>query len=235
MKRPQAILDNDRDTSRLEAFSDGVFAVAITLLVLNIQVPHVSDHDSLLTGLGNSLSSYLGYVTSFLLIGLFWANHHYLFKYVMRTDHFLLLLNILLLMCVVLIPFATELLTAYIHSGDNSYIAAMLYCGTILLTSIMYNLLWYYASVHYRLVDNNIPLDVLQQMSRRYLISLPLYVFTLIVGRISVEACLVLNIIIALVYALPATLFQRVSLRPGRMQVSHAGGDKDANENMKAN
>lgn len=199
-------LDNQRDTTRLEAFSDGVFAVAITLLVLNIQVPPVKN--GLLNGLQNTAPSYLGYVTSFLVIGLFWANHHYMFKYIKRTDHFLLLLNILALMCLVLIPFATEFLTTFIHSGDRNNVA-MIYCGTLLLTSIMYNLLWQYASADYRLVDEEIPRDVLQRMTRRYLLSLPLYLCTLIIATISVEVCLALNIIIALVYALPATFFQR--------------------------
>jgi uncharacterized membrane protein len=205
VKERDESLDNERDTGRLEAFSDGVFAVAITLLVLNIQVPPVAD--GLITGLHNTSASYLGYVTSFLLIGLFWANHHYLFKYVKRTDHFLLLLNILVLMCVVLIPFATELLTAYIVSADR-YNVAMLYCGTLLLTSIMYNLLWFYASSNYRLVDKDIAASTIQRMSRRYLISLPLYVLTILIGAINVEACLILNIVIAVVYALPATFFQ---------------------------
>jgi uncharacterized membrane protein len=201
-------LENQRDTGRLEAFSDGVFAVAITLLVLNIQVlPMVKG--SILSGLLNSWPDFLGYVTSFLVAGLFWANHHYMFKYIKRTDHFLLLLNILLLMCVVLIPFATELLTVSVRSGSvDSHTVAMLYCGTLLLTSIMYNLLWRYASSHYRLVDEQIPPEVLRRMSRRYLISLPLYVFTVIIAAFSVGACLVLNIIIALVYALPATLLR---------------------------
>jgi uncharacterized membrane protein len=202
-------LDNQRDTGRLEAFSDGVFAVAITLLVLNIQVPPV--REGFLNGLQHTLPNYLSYITSFLVIGLLWANHHYMFKYIKRTDHFLLLLNILTLMCIVLIPFATELLTVFIYSGDRDAVA-MFYCGTLLLTSVMYNLLWRYASVNYRLVNTEIRPYVLQRMTRRYLVSIPLYLFTLIIAAFSVEVSLVLNIIIALVYTFPTTFFRRQSV-----------------------
>lgn len=198
-------LGNERDTGRLEAFSDGVFAVAITLLILNIQVPPVKD--GLLRGLLASWPSYLGYVTSFLIIGLFWANHHYMFKYINRTDHYLLLLNILVLMVIVLIPFATELLTAFIHSSDRYY-GAIIYSGVLLLSSVMYNLLWYYASHRYRLLDKGLSPDALRRLTRRYLISIPLYTVTVIIAAFSVELSLAVNIVLALFYALPATLFQ---------------------------
>jgi TMEM175 potassium channel family protein len=199
-------LDNQRDTGRLEAFSDGVFAVAITLLVLNIQVPTIKQ--GFLNSLPYMMPNYLSYITSFLVIGLFWANHHYMFKYINRTDHFFLLLNILLLMFLVLIPFTTQLLTAFIYTEDR-YIVAVVYCGTLLLTSAMYNLLWCYASVNYRLVDSDISPYVIQRMTRRYLVSIPLYLFTLIIAVFSVEVSLVLNIIIALVYTFPTTFFRK--------------------------
>jgi uncharacterized membrane protein len=206
MNEDREALDNQRDTSRVEAFSDGVFAVAITLLVLNIQVPSIKV--GFLNGLEHALPNYLSYITSFLVIGLFWANHHYMFKYIKRTDHFLLLLNIIALMCIVLIPYATELLTVFIYTGDR-YMVAMVYCGTLLLTSIMYNLLWYYSSVNYRLVDTDLRSYVFQRMTRRYLVSIPLYLFTLIVAAFNVEVSLILNIVIALVYTFPTTFFRR--------------------------
>ncbi len=205
MKQPESLLGNERDTGRLEAFSDGVFAVAITLLILNIQVPPV--RDGLLHGLYNTWPSYLGYITSFLIIGLFWANHHYMFKYINHTDHYLLLLNILTLMVIVLIPFATELLTAFIHSPDR-YAVAVIYSGVLLLSSVMYNLLWYYASNKRRLLDKELDPIALRDLTRRYLISIPLYVVTVIIAVFNVELSLAVNIVLALFYALPATLFQ---------------------------
>lgn len=212
-------LGNERDTGRLEAFSDGVFAVAITLLILNIQVPPVKD--GLLHGMLATWPVYLGYVTSFLVIGLFWANHHYMFKYINRTDHYLLLLNILTLMIIVLIPFATELLTAFIHTSDSRY-GAIIYSSVLLLSSIMYNLLWRYASNKYRLLDRKLSLDALRRLTRRYLISIPLYTITVIIAAFSVELSLAVNIVLALFYALPATLFQ-------------FGRSKEAGKGMKEN
>ena len=205
MKPLESLLGNERDTGRLEAFSDGVFAVAITLMLLNIQVTPV--RDGLLNGLRNTWPSYLGYVTSFLIIGLFWANHHYMFKYINRTDHFLLLLNVLVLMVIVLIPFATELLTAFIHSPDRRY-AAVIYSGVLLLSSVMYNVLWHYASDKHRLLDKALSPDVLRRLTQRYLISVPLYAVTVIIAAFNVELSIAVNIVLALFYALPATLFQ---------------------------
>ena len=194
--------DNERDTGRLEAFSDGVMAVAITLLILDIHVPgFVPGHD-LLGLLLSNVVGYLGYITSFIVIGLFWANHHYMFKYIKQTDHFLLLLNTLTLMCLVFIPFATSLLVEH-FSDSYSYTAAMIYTGSLLLTSIMYNVLWWYASAHHRLLDEDLPSDVIKMMTRRYLVSLPFYLLTLFIAKISVEATLVLYILISLFYALP--------------------------------
>ena len=91
----------DNDTGRIEAFSDGVFAIAITLLVIEIGVPHVDDASLGATLFGELVEqwpSYLGYVISFLQIGVIWANHHNRFRFITRSDHILLFLNILFLM-----------------------------------------------------------------------------------------------------------------------------------------
>ncbi|MBD0355512.1 MAG: DUF1211 domain-containing protein, partial [Rubrobacteraceae bacterium] len=103
----------DNDTGRIEAFSDGVFAIAITLLVIEIGVPHLdeeSEGTTLIEALLQQWPSYLGYAISFLQIGVIWANHHNRFRFIVRSDHILLFLNILFLMCVAFIPFTTALL-----------------------------------------------------------------------------------------------------------------------------
>ncbi|HEY7461710.1 MAG TPA: TMEM175 family protein [Gemmatimonadota bacterium] len=78
-----------RDTNRLEAFSDGVFAIAITLLVLEIHVPHAEGDSALWRALSALWPSYLGYLISFVIIGIMWPNHHNIFKHIVRTDHYL--------------------------------------------------------------------------------------------------------------------------------------------------
>src|ERR1700745_1030258 len=100
--------NDDRDTGRIEAFSDGVIAVAITLLILDIHVPNVNN--DLLQALLKQWPSYLGYVTSFLVITIFWANHHNMFRHIQQVDYTLLLINAFFLMCIAFIPFATALL-----------------------------------------------------------------------------------------------------------------------------
>lgn len=205
-KERDASLDNERDTGRLEAFSDGVIAVAITLLILDIRVPPFDAKIPLLPALLNGGITFLGYVTSFTIIGLFWANHHYMFKYIRRTDHFLLLLNTLALMCLVFIPFTTALLVAHFDDGYATS-AAMVYSTSLLLTSILYNIVWWYASTHPHLLDSGLTSQVVQQMTRRYFVSIPLYLVTLLVSALNVEVSLVLYIAIALLYSLPANRF----------------------------
>jgi uncharacterized membrane protein len=94
-------VNQDNDTARIEAFSDGVFAIAITLLVIEIGVPHLGDEPegtTLVRALVERWPSYLGYVISFLVIGTVWANHHNRFRFIVRSDHILLFLNTLFLM-----------------------------------------------------------------------------------------------------------------------------------------
>ena len=128
-----------RDTGRIEAFSDGVFAIAITLLVIEIGVPHV-EGTTLFGALVEQWPSYLGYVISFLQIGVIWANHHNRFRFIVRSDHVLLFLNILFLMCVAFIPFPTALLAEYLQ-GIERTTAGAVYAGTLAVTAVFFTLL----------------------------------------------------------------------------------------------
>src|SRR5690242_12662460 len=98
--------------SRVEAFSDGVIAVAITLLVLNIDVPHLKPGETLAHGLADQWPFYAAYVTSFLTIGIIWVNHHVMIGRLRETDHAILFMNLLLLMSIAGLPFATSLMAA---------------------------------------------------------------------------------------------------------------------------
>ena len=113
--------------ARLEAFSDGVMAVAITLLALDLVVP-TPGRGSLLTQLGDRWPEFAAYAISFFIIGIIWVNHHARINLVARVDRTLLFLNLLLLLFVVLIPFATAMVAAYLTSGNaDSHIAMALY------------------------------------------------------------------------------------------------------------
>lgn len=133
------------ETGRLQAFSDGVFAVAITLLIFNIATPRVGQ--GLLTrALLDQWPSYASYAVSFLTIGIIWVNHHGTFTHVARTDRPLLFINLLLLMTVSFIPFPTNLLSQYIQSGgSNARTAAFVYAATMTAMSIAFSAVWIYA------------------------------------------------------------------------------------------
>jgi uncharacterized membrane protein len=128
-------------TNRLESFSDGVFAVAITLLVLGLVVPEVGPHRSLGHALVASWPQYAAYVVSFLTIGIIWINHHAMIGRLRAADHTILILNLLLLMTVVLLPFATDLIATYLRHPQGRSLAAALYAGTSVLMAVTFSLL----------------------------------------------------------------------------------------------
>lgn len=136
------MVEQDRDekeTTRTEAFSDGVFAVAITLLVLELKVPHdLPAGESLTHALLHQWPSYLAFVTSFATIGIMWLNHHKLFTLIHKVDHKLLLSNLFVLSIVSAIPFATAVIAAHVRERA----AALLYSGLGVLLALAFNVLW---------------------------------------------------------------------------------------------
>ncbi len=193
------------ETGRIETFSDGVFAIAITLLVIEIGVPHLengSEGTSLFGALIGQWPSYLAYVISFLQIGVVWANHHNRFTYIVRSDHVFLFLNILFLMCVAFIPFPTALLAEYVETEERTT-AVAIYTGTLAVTAVFFTLLWYYAANRYRLVDRNIDPSTLRAMTRRYVAGMVLYAVTFALTFINVALSLILVVGLALVFVLP--------------------------------
>ena len=127
-------------TARLEAFSDGVIAVAITLLVLNIGVPHppLAKGHTLAGDLGSNWPVYAAYVVSFLTIGIIWINHHVMIGRLRTADRTILFLNLLLLMSIALLPFATSLMAAYLKQSSGQHLAAAIYSGAFLIMGILF-------------------------------------------------------------------------------------------------
>ena len=142
-------------TSRLEAFSDGVFAIAATLLILEIGVGSVPGSD-LRHALVELWPAYLAYATSFLTIGIIWMNHHYCVETMGRVDRTLLFVNLLLLLTVAFLPFPTSLVANYLQKpGEQA--AVYVYDGTFVVMSIIYNFWWRYASHNRRLIADGVP------------------------------------------------------------------------------
>ena len=193
--------NNQRNTARLEAFSDGVFAIAITLLVLNVHVPDGNGHENLLSALESQWSTFLGYLTSFIVIGIIWINHHHMFTYINRTDRVSLILNVFALLFVAFIPFPTALIAKYITT-ENAWLAVVIYSGTLLVVTLLYNLLWWYATTNARLVDSDTDPEVLQSIMRSYLLGVPLYALSFVLAFINAYASLIIYILIAILYIL---------------------------------
>jgi len=144
-------------TNRLEIFSDGVFAIAATLLVLEFAVNTRAGAPSLGYQLLHQLwPSYLAYATSFLTIGIIWINHHHVMETIVRVDRTFLFINTLLLLVVAFIPFPTRLVAHYLGiSGELDAVYA--YGVTLLLMAVLFNVLWAYASRNRRLISEDMP------------------------------------------------------------------------------
>jgi uncharacterized membrane protein len=140
--RGAELAERSRDTERVIFFSDGVFAIAITLLVLSIEVP--DSPDNLLGQLLDEWSRFFSYVISFLVIGLFWVLHHRMFGQVRRHDPALIWLNLFLLMLVAFLPFPSALLGRY---GDEP-VAVVLYAASMAATSLMLSATYTYLYLH---------------------------------------------------------------------------------------
>ena len=190
-------------TSRLETFSDGVFAVAVTLLVLDIRPPADADTSSgLWRSLGDLWPHYAAYAVSFLVIGIVWVNHHAVMHVVARVDRQLIFLNLLLLMAVALIPFGTALLAEYLTNGEAAHAAAAAYSAVVALMGATFGGLWIYASRDGRLLVDDFPRDELPAITRRFVGGAPLYLVAIGVAFVSAVACLVLHALLAVYYAL---------------------------------
>lgn len=183
------ITDDSKETLRTEAFSDGVFAIVVTLLALEIRVPSHETTEAaggLLNALAENWPSYLAFTISFVTVLILWVNHHQLFKLFQRTDHFFRILNGLLLMMITLVPFSSALLTDYISQEENAKIAAMVYAGNFALIAAFWNILWFYGIRPGRLLDPKTPQELLDSISRAYLFSTPLYITATLLALIHV-------------------------------------------------
>jgi TMEM175 potassium channel family protein len=194
---------NEKETGRIEAFSDGVFAVAITLLVLGIQPPQELLPDTDLSRkLFEQWPIYLAFAASFATIGIMWINHHRLFTHIKRSDNILLILNLLLLLVIVFIPFPTALVAQYLVHPDQ-HLAALVYTGTSVILAIVFNLLWRYASYKNRLLDPKADRHAVDAITRQYRFGPLLYLLAFGVAWLSAPVSILMCLLLALFFALP--------------------------------
>ena len=193
-------------TSRLQAFSDGIFAIAATLLILEIGVD-TSRHD-VGAQLVHLWPSYLAYVTSFLTIGIIWINHHHTVSLMGRVDRTFLFINVILLMTISFLPFPTKLVGDYLQKpGERS--AVLAYAATFVVMAAMHLLWWQYARRSRRLIADEVPESALRSVDLAYGPGIPIYVTALLVAFASPLASVVLTFAIAAFYLPSAALFDR--------------------------
>lgn len=190
-------------TGRVEAFSDGVMAVAITLLVLDLRVPEPEPGRSLASGLLELWPNALAYVISFIAIGIMWLSHHTMFHRLAGVDHSVLVLNLVLLLCIVVLPFTTSVLSSYLDVPGQGVLAAVLYAGSFLVTSSLFFALQYHLLKRRPHLLREAP-DPVQTRSilRRGLVSIPVYVLAAAAALVSPYLTLGICMALGLFYLL---------------------------------
>lgn len=200
----ERVREDAKETGRVEAFSDGVFAIAITLLVLDIKVPRLEslEEGGLLEALRRQWPSYLAFGSSFLTILIMWINHHNLMKVIRRIDHNFLLLNGLLLMWITLLPFPTSLISEHLLDSEG-WLATAIYAGLSLMIAIFYNVVWFYAVKGGRLLDGGSNNSLAGSISRRYMFGPLLYLVAFALAFLSPLASIGICIGLAIFFAIP--------------------------------
>jgi uncharacterized membrane protein len=191
--------------SRTEAFSDGVFAIAITLLIIEVRVPD-SEPDELAGDLVSLWPSYAAYVVSFIIIGIIWVNHHMIFERITTVDRPLLFLNLLMLLTVAFLPFPTALLGEYIRQGDNAHIAAAVYGANMTLIGLTFIVMWTYLARVPALLEPGLGPDAALRARRAAAIGPVIYALTIPLAFISPVACLIAYAGVALYFAIAFTV-----------------------------
>jgi uncharacterized membrane protein len=195
-------------TARLETFADGVFAIAATLLVLNVEVPELGDK-SLAHELAKLWPAYVGYAVSFLTIGIIWVNHHVVLRLMRAADRTFLFINVCFLLCIAFIPFPTKLLATYVRTDDGSA-AAFAYGVTLTVTALFFNLMWRYAiGGGGRLLRPDADRREVDGITRSYRPGVPMYAGATVVGVFQAELGAALFAAIALFYVLSSSVFGR--------------------------
>lgn len=193
-------------TARLETFADGVFAIAATLLIIDVSVraPGGELGDALL----HAWPQYGAYAVSFLTIGIMWVNHHACMQLIERADRRFLFINIALLACIAFVPFPTRLIAEHLRD-DGLRAAALTYGLTLTITSVCFLTFWSYAAVGHRLIAPGADERMVRGISRAFRPGTPIYAGATLVALISPIASVILFALIAGFYVLESSWFAR--------------------------
>jgi uncharacterized membrane protein len=194
------------ETDRLETFCDGVFAIAITLLVLEIRAPTedaIRLYGGLVPALARLWPSYLGYTISFLTLGIMWANHHSIFEYIRRSDRYFLIISVVFLMFVSFLPFPTRVLAEHLADSHERTAAVAFYSATLFVIALAYNAVWRYGVAGGRLLGSDVDMEGLRTISRRYLLGPLGYGLSFVLAFVNPWASLTVHGLLAAMFLLP--------------------------------
>jgi TMEM175 potassium channel family protein len=197
--------------SRLETFADGVFAIAATLLILNVDAQVGTGAGNLGNRLLEIWPSYIGYAVSFVTIGIIWSNHHTVMNQLSRVDRTFMLLNVFLLLCVAFLPFPTRLVAEHLRDRHDLEPAALSYGATMTVMAIAYISLWFYAIRGRRLLRPDSNPRTVSGITRSYLPGTPLYLTATLIALVSPLASVALFGAIALFYVIESSFFGRAT------------------------
>lgn len=189
-----------KETGRIEAFSDGVFAVAITLLIFEIKMP---SGPNLAQAVLLQWPAFVAYVVSFMIVLVMWVNHHAIFNLLQRTDRCLQMINGVVLMVVTFLNYPAALVAASLGTPNQRF-AVLLYNGTCFLVSVTSNLLWRYAVHNDRLLIAGLDRRVVQIMNAQYRLGPLLFFAVLGLTYLHATAALVGNLCLTLYFAFTA-------------------------------
>ena len=194
-------------TRRLEAFADGVFAIAATLLILNVDAQVGEGSGAIGHRLLAIWPSYIAYAVSFVTIGIIWSNHHTVMGQLGRVNRVFLLQNVFLLMCVAFLPFPTRLVAEHLRDRHDLQPAALAYGATMTVMAVCYIGLWLYAAGGRRLLREDSDPRTVSGITRSYLPGAPLYLAATLVALASPLASVALYGAIALFYVIESSIF----------------------------
>lgn len=198
--------------TRVEAVSDGIFAIAITLLVLTISEP--DDYHHLASQLADRWPSLAAYIVSFAVIGIMWFNHHSICNYLEEVDAGFFYLNLLLLMTIAFLPYPTGVLGQALSRGDGARTAAVAYSATMAVNALAWGALWLYASSGRRLLKSTFPEAQRRTATLAFTLGAVVYALSIGIAFVNAYACLAFHGALALYYA-----FDPLSRRVNRQRV----------------
>ncbi|MCW3089958.1 MAG: hypothetical protein JWP81_1027 [Ferruginibacter sp.] len=200
-----------KETLRIEAFSDGVFSIAITLLALELPFPHIENimSNAVLTqAFLNNWTAYLAFILSFLSVLIMWINHHAIFRHIHKTTNAIMFTNGFMLLLIVAVPYPTSLIAEYFNTPAANTAVAV-YAALFILINISYNLLWYAASANGQSLQPGVSKQTIKSFRNIYLIGFPIYVAAFAVAFFNAILSLVICMLLWVYWAIAIKKFNQ--------------------------